>query len=270
MFFVCHCQDQYPIQPLLEQLKQQGIVYELRHEQDGQALWIEQAQWVEAVRKAYESYQQAMDHQKQHTLSVSNLKQLPITVAFIVVSLVVAFITQLGANGAEHFFIAQLQYYPRTWIAYSGVELVWHSISPIFLHFSIEHLAFNCLSLWYLGSVLERHLPKVGYLLMIVVLALVSNYSQLLVSGPLFGGLSGMVYGLIGFAFCYQKWIKPLGIANGFLYIAIAWMALGYTPFFAMVGLGNMANTAHLSGLLAGVIVFIISYVFLKKSAYEH
>lgn len=267
MYFVCRCLDEYPIQPLLEQLKQQGMGYELRQEQDAKELWVEQAQWVDAVRNAYQQYQRALDHQSQHTLTRENLKQLPITVLLIVVSLVVAFLTQLGEQGAEYFFIAQLQYYPRAWIAYSGADLIWHSISPVFLHFSIEHLVFNSLSLWYLGSVLERIVPKLGYAVLIVLLALISNYSQLLASGPLFGGLSGIVYGLIGFAFCYQKWIKPLGIANGFLYLAVGWMALGYTPFFAMVGLGNMANAAHLSGLLGGVVIFVISYVFLKKDS---
>lgn len=270
MPFACHCDDQYPIEPLLTELTQQGIGFEIKELHGKKELWLDDERYIDAVNQAYSAYKQAQQQQKQHTLSVSNVKQLPLTSSFIVMSLVVALITQLGDQFLDLFFIAQIQYYPRSWIPYSGFAAVWHSISPIFLHFGIEHLVFNSLSFWYLGSILERKMAFTGYLLLVLILALVSNYSQLWVSGPLFGGLSGVVYGLIGFAWLYQSMYRPLMIPKGLFYLAVGWVLLGFTPFFAAVGLGNMANTAHISGLLCGAVLFFPFYLFVKKSAYEY
>lgn len=265
MPFVCHCDEQYPIEPLLNELQQQNIAYEIKHIDGTRQLWLEDENYVEAVTRAYDAYKQANLQQKQHTLTLQNLKQLPVTTSLIMVSLVVALVTQLGEQWLDAFFIAQIQYYPRSWLPYSGVDLIWHSISPIFLHFGVEHLVFNSLSFWYLGSILERKLSILVYISIIVVLALVSNYSQLWMSGPLFGGLSGVVYGLIGFAAGYQFSYRPLMIPKALFYFAIGWIALGFTPIFAAVGLGNMANTAHVSGLLCGACLFVLFYAFVKK-----
>ena len=265
MLFACHFDERYPIEPLLNELTQQGIIYEIKQANGISELWLEDEQVIEPVRKAYEAYKQAQQQQKQHTLTIENLKQLPITTALILISLVVAFVTQLGEQFLDLFFIAQIQYYPRSWIPYTGIASVWHSISPIFLHFGIEHLIFNSLSCWYLGSILERKLSAISYLSLVIILALVSNYSQLWVSGPLFGGLSGVVYGLIGFAFVYQLFYRPLAIPKGLFYLAIGWILFGLTPVFAWIGLGNMANTAHVSGLICGAFLFLPFYLFVKK-----
>ncbi|MGK0445052.1 MAG: GlpG protein [Bermanella sp.] len=265
MPFACHCDDEYPIEPLLNELSQQGIGFEIKHNNGQRELWLDDGQYIDAVNQAYSRYKGAQLQQKQHTLTVENLKQLPITTSIIVISLLVALITQLGEQLLELFFIAQIQYYPRSWIPYSGLAAIWHSISPIFLHFGVEHLIFNSLSFWYLGSILERKMSLATYVLLILLLALVSNYSQLWVSGPLFGGLSGVVYGLIGFACCYQLFYRPLMIPKALFYLAIGWIVLGFTPFFAAIGLGNMANTAHVSGLLCGAVLFFPFYLFVKK-----
>ncbi|MGR6874620.1 rhomboid family intramembrane serine protease [Pseudomonas sp. HK3] len=265
MPFACHCDDQHPIEPLLHELNQQGIGYEVKQVNGTSELWLDDPQLIEPVIKAYNAYKNAQNQQKQHALSIQNLKQLPITTTFIVISLAVALLTQLGEQFLDFFFIAQMQYYPRGWIPYTGIANLWHSISPIFLHFGIEHLVFNSLSFWYLGSILERKLSFISYLTLVVCIALVSNYSQLFVSGPLFGGLSGVVYGLIGFAFVFQTFYRPLFIPNGLFYLAIGWILLGLTPFFALIGLGNMANTAHISGLICGAVLFLPFYLFVKK-----
>jgi len=270
MHFTCYCLEQFPIDPILNELKEKGIAFELREHEGQPALWLADPQLVVPVAQAYETYKTRIEQQKQHTLTVKNVKQLPITTFLIVASLLVALITQLGERNLEWFFIAQMQYYPRGWVAYSDLALIWHSISPIFLHFGVEHLVFNSLSCWYLGSVLERRLSMLTYMGLVIVLALISNYSQLWVSGPLFGGLSGVVYGLIGFALPYQICKQPLGIPKGLFYLAIGWLLLGYTPIFEAAGIGSMANAAHLSGMLAGVVLFFIGFIFSKKNHYGY
>lgn len=270
MYFAFQCEPDISIEPLLQELKQKGIPFEVREENGVNSLWLAQEELVEPVVKAYASYKGALNQQKQHTLNVVNIKQLPITFGLIVVSLLVAFVTDLGERFADGFFIAQIQYYPRGYIPYDGLLAVWHGITPIFLHFGVEHLVFNSLSCWYLGSVVERKMPVFAYGLLVIAIALISNYSQLWLSGPLFGGLAGVVYGLIGFAFCYQILLRDLMIPKGLFYLAIGWLLLGYTPIFQAIGLGSMANTAHLAGLLSGVALYFVYSIFLKKSHYGY
>jgi len=267
MHFACYCDPEFPIEPILQELKEKGIGFELRESEGQRSLWLADAEYVVPVTQAYDVYKQRVQQQKQHTLTIKNLKQLPITTALIVLSLFVALLTQLGEQNLDAFYIAQIQYYPRGWVPYSGVEAVWHSVSPIFLHFGVEHLVFNCLSCWYLGSILERKLSKFAFMCIAIMIAVISNYTQLWVSGPLFGGLSGVVYGFIGFAFVYQLFRATLGIPKGLFYLAIGWLLLGYTPIFEAVGLGSMANAAHLSGLLAGGVLFFIWSIFSKKES---
>jgi GlpG protein len=46
----------------------------------------------------------------------------------------------------------------------------------------------------------------------------------------------------------------------------IFWLALGYTGALELIGLGAIANTAHLAGLLSGLAFALISRVWLPKT----
>ena len=69
-------------------------------------------------------------------------------------------------------------------------------ISPIFLHFGLLHLVFNCLWLGLLGSKIEIQEGSI-HLLLIVLISAASNLSQYYWSGTVyFGGMSGVIYAL--------------------------------------------------------------------------
>jgi GlpG protein len=257
MYLACQCDPAVPIAPVLDQLEKQNIIFQLVDDNLPAELWVHDASLVDPVSQFYNDYRQQFTEQQKNSLTIKNLKNTPVTSVLLMVTLLVALVTQLGSQFNDWFYIAQIQYYPRSWFLYDGGQNIWRVISPIFLHFGIEHIIFNALSFWYLGSVLERKLGMLVFILLVVTLAAVSNVSQLLVSGPLFGGLSGVVYGFIGFAFLYQQFIENLSVPKGLLYVAIGWMLLGMTDILAVIGFGNMANTAHLSGLLTGFIAFI-------------
>jgi len=270
MYFACKCDPSVPLKPLLDQLEKQNIVFQLIEDNEQPEIWLEDSNLIKPVADFYVQY---LDRY-QNRLSIKNLKTTPVTTFLLLITFIAALMTQLGSQHIDVFLIAKMQYYPRDWFFYDGLINLWRFVSPIFLHFGVEHLIFNTLSFWYLGSILEKNIGKVGFLLFVLVTATISNLAQLLISGPLFGGLSGVVYGLIGFTFLYQKWIRNLNIPNGLLYFSIAWMALGLTDLLAVIGLGNMANTAHLSGLLVGFLLFIVYRIcillFIKKGrSYE-
>lgn len=252
-YFVFDCDPKYPVEPVLEQLKTQNIAFETTQEGDVIRLWVKDPKWVEPVAQFYRQY----CHQQDYKFSISNLFKTPVTTFLLVFAILVALFTQLGQQFTSYFFIADIQYYPRGWNFFEGEwQFLWRSFSPIFLHFSIEHLIFNSLMVWYIGSLLERNIGSIWFGILVFGCAAVSNYSQLLDSGPLFGGLSGVAYGLVVFAFLYQKQQRQLFIPKGMFTLAFVWMVLGFTQVLSLIGLGNMANVAHLSGALAGGFIY--------------
>jgi GlpG protein len=82
----------------------------------------------------------------------------------------------------------------------------WRLVTPAFLHFGWLHIVFNSLWLWELGGKVERVMGHMNMFGLFLVIATVSNASQFAFGGPgLFGGMSGVVYGLLGFS-----WVAPL------------------------------------------------------------
>ncbi|MCH8492910.1 MAG: rhomboid family intramembrane serine protease [Idiomarina sp.] len=133
----------------------------------------------------------------------------------------------------------------------------WRFVTPILLHFSATHLVFNLFWWWYLGGRIELRYGAATLALITIVTALVSNYAQWASSGPLFGGLSGVVYGLLGFVMIVT-WQKPTHSLSlpPFLYIfMIGWLLLGYTDILWV----NVANEAHALGLISGI---VLGFVF--------
>lgn len=126
----------------------------------------------------------------------------------------------------------------------------WRWITPALIHFSAVHLLFNCLWWWYLGGRLEHHESSVRLLGLFLFSALISNAAQFIVSGPLFGGLSGVVYALFGYFWVRGRQLPhgPLSLPGSLYAIMLLWMAFGFTGSFGP----PMANAAHLVGLIAG------------------
>lgn len=142
---------------------------------------------------------------------------------------------------------------------------IWRLVTPIFLHFGPLHLLFNMLMLRDLGSAVEIRRGSVRYLCLVLVLAAASNLGQyyfgsifkpeeqkVLKLNPLFGGMSGVLYGLFGYVWMKSKLAPEMGLymhSNTAFYM-IAWFFFCMTP-----ALGNVANMAHAVGLVLGVVI---------------
>lgn len=134
---------------------------------------------------------------------------------------------------------------------------VWRWFTPMLLHFGIVHLAFNAALLWELGRRVEGQLGSIRFLILVLVMAGVSNWAQYLWSpGATFGGFSGVDYGLLGFIVASSRlrpsskaWLLPQGFALGLL----GFLVLFSTGITASFGL-HIANAAHWGGLISGVV----------------
>ena len=127
---------------------------------------------------------------------------------------------------------------------------IWRLFTPIFIHFGILHLVFNMMWLRDLGSMVEDRKGTLFLAVFILVVAAASNLTQYLVSHPLFGGMSGVVYGLLGYIWMKGKFdpASRLFLHKSTVALMIFWF------FFCFTGLaGNVANGAHAGGLLVGI-----------------
>lgn len=152
--------------------------------------------------------------------------------------------------------ISQLIFTPRG-VPELSFSQPWRFITPILLHFSATHLVFNLFWWWYLGGRTELAYGSGILAIVTIITAIVSNYFQWATSGPLFGGLSGVVYGLLGFAMvvAWKKPSHPLSLPPFLLIFMIGWLLLGYTDILWV----NVANQAHAVGLISGIVLgFII------------
>ncbi|WP_162558426.1 rhomboid family intramembrane serine protease GlpG [Saliniradius amylolyticus] len=138
---------------------------------------------------------------------------------------------------------------------------LWRLGSPILLHFSPTHLIFNLFWWGLLGQRVERILGRPVLLLVLVLTAFISNYVQYLLSGANFGGLSGVVYGLMGFVW-WCGWLRPqlgLSLDKPLVGFMLIWLVLGYTDLLWV----NVANGAHTAGLISGC---LLAFIFCRRS----
>jgi GlpG protein len=131
---------------------------------------------------------------------------------------------------------------------------IWRLFTPIFVHMSVAHILFNMLWLQDLGSMIEGRQGTLTLALLVLVSAGVSNFAQYYVSGPFFGGMSGVVYALLGYVWIRGKFDPGSGV---FLHpstvmMMLAWFVLCYTPLLTPF-VGHVANSAHAAGLVVGM-----------------
>jgi len=137
----------------------------------------------------------------------------------------------------------------------------WRLISPIFLHFSFAHLAFNCLWIYILGEKIERIDGSLIFISLVIFTAISSNSLQFFWNGSsLFGGLSGVIYGLIGFCMIIEMDSSRdiYDIPPGLYMFMVIWMILGFLGILELFGFGSVANFAHLGGLVSGIIFAMV------------
>lgn len=138
----------------------------------------------------------------------------------------------------------------------------WRLLTPAFLHFGWLHIVFNGLWLWELGHRVELTLGSRVLLGLFLLVALLSNTAQHLFSGPgIFGGMSGVVYGLLGFSWVAGR-LRP---AWGFepprpiMLLMVGWLVVCLLGIVEVLGFGAIANAAHVGGLVAGAVLGLLA-----------
>ncbi|MFM2420563.1 MAG: hypothetical protein RL385_5286 [Pseudomonadota bacterium] len=137
-----------------------------------------------------------------------------------------------------------------TWLALPWLE-PWRFVTPVLIHFGVLHILFNALWLKDLGRVIEMVHGTRYLAVFVLVSGALSNVAQFeIVGSPLFGGLSGVVYGLLGLIWLSGK-LRPglgYGLPPHTVQLMLLWLALGF------IGNFGVANYCHLGGLVVGLL----------------
>tara|TARA_B100001540_G_scaffold313370_1_gene336171 strand:+ start:861 stop:1484 length:624 start_codon:yes stop_codon:yes gene_type:complete len=205
-------------------------------------------------------------------LKILNNIFLPVIVIAVVLSLLSNFGSLIAI--IEPFTFTKISISNQGFLSFSSAEQTylienqwWRLITPMFLHFSFAHLAFNCLWIYVLGEKIERVDGKLIFTLIIILTGVFSNLLQYFwTSSSLFGGLSGVIYGMLGYCLVmemesnYDKY----GLPPGLYLFMIAWLILGFLGILDLFGFGSVANFAHLGGMLSGL-MFAMIYKTLNR-----
>jgi len=184
------------------------------------------------------------------------LRAAPVSLALIALSVLGFLLVYLGPVS----WVSALTYNPFTLqggepaFAPQGGEY-WRLVTPVFLHFGWLHIVFNSLWCWELGRRIEQEIGPGNLVGLFLVIAAVSNFAQHLVTGPvLFGGLSGVVYGWLGFGAVAgrlnPRW-QGMAPAPPILLFMVGWLLVCLFGLVDVLGF-SVANAAHVGGLLSG------------------
>lgn len=144
----------------------------------------------------------------------------------------------------------------------SGFAEFWRVFTPSLLHFSAMHIIFNLLWWWYLGGKIENKLGLAPLLTLLLVAGTLPNIVQYFVAGPQFGGLSGVVYAVVGYTWIMGTKRPELGIGlpPAYMGFMLLWLVFGFTDMFGL----SIANGAHIGGLVVGLAQGLIDSKRLK------
>lgn len=261
--------DHVDTSELRQALWRHRIGHRITDEADGQLLWIADPRQLDALKVLVERWQQGeplvlqQPSQQPRTManSLAALKQVPVTALMIVISMAIfALIAVFGDQ-----LIVTLTIVP---IGISGGELVfgnltqtltsgqvWRLLSPAFLHFGWMHLIFNLMWVWYFGRQVEALQGSRTMLLLLVVAGIGANVAQYATGTVLFGGMSGVVYALLAHVWLMSRRVPRSGffVPQMLVVFMLGWMVFTMTDMAGSVGFGNVANEAHLGGLLVGL-----------------
>ena len=226
----------------------------------------EDRKYTKATRKAREKREQAAredEAARKRYFDRTNLFPRGIaalgkvTLTLIGLSLLFTFITVFGSNTLFLWFtVVPVEYqgdqvlYVPGWRGLMTWQ-IWRWLTPMFIHMGPIHLLFN---MWWtkdLGSALEQYLGRWKFVGLVLLISATSNIAQFLSQGPLFGGMSGVVYGLLAYIWIRSKldpfcglYLHPTTVT-----IMAIWFVLCLTGM-----MGPIANVAHAVGLGVGAL----------------
>jgi membrane associated rhomboid family serine protease len=138
----------------------------------------------------------------------------------------------------------------------------WRLFTAMFLHASLLHIAFNMFALWLFGSVVERSVGPLRYLLVYVASGLAGSAGALIATpNAVTVGASGAIFGLLG-ALLVLEYLQTGSFAGQAMGLIVINLALSFA-------IPNISIGGHIGGLVGGVIgMFGLALTRYKRPRY--
>ena len=257
----------------VELLRRLNVPHRVSEEAGEQVLWVPDAGTLVAdIGELYRQYPQgdptAQLPPGRELLASSRpsplmqVRSAPMTVAILLLCAIVAGVTLLGDNLDALSWLTFNDFrVSGNYVMFTPLDVSlaagqwWRIISPMLIHFGLLHLVMNALWFWELGRRIEVRQGRWTLLGLTLVFAAFSNYVQYFWSGPtLFGGLSGVLYALLGHCWIYRL-LAPgalYRLPRGTLGMMLIWLVVCMSGVVGLLGFGEIANGAHVGGLIVG------------------
>ncbi|MFT3929957.1 MAG: rhomboid family intramembrane serine protease [Spongiibacteraceae bacterium] len=249
---------------LSQYLWRHGMAHRVIEHEGRRILLVKRREQIDSVRELYARLRRGETLPENPVLPVPQnpwlvaLLRFPVTMTLIVLSCIGAAIGGLQLpimRWLTFFDYDQLGNYLVFDVSQGHY---WRLFTPMFLHFSLLHIAFNMVLLWFWGRKIEVTQSSRRLFAIVMLLAMSSNIAQAIVSGPSrFGGMSGVDFGLFGYCLAWT-WVFPhsiLKVEKPLVIMMLVSLVLGFINFSGALGMGATANVAHLSGLLFGILL---------------
>lgn len=183
----------------------------------------------------------------------------PLSTMLVVASVLVAWSTSLGDPSSGTLQALAIE----PWM--SGERFgqvmrgeIWRLWTPMFIHYGFFHLVFNMSWVLTLGPQIERNHGFATMLALVLVSQLAGAIPQYYATGPGFGGMSGVVYGLFGFVWMHARFgaSRRYVISDREAVLSIVWLVACGSGMF-----GPIANLGHAGGLVVGLAMGAPAYV---------
>ncbi len=260
--------------PLSQYLWRHGLAHRVIEREGRRMLLVKHREQIDPVRDLYarlrrgEALPETPALPVPHNALLIALLRFPVTMTLIVLSCI-------GA------IIGGLQLPVMRWLTFFDYDVlgnylvfdlsqghIWRLFTPMFLHFSLLHIAFNMVLLWFWGRKIEVTQSSRRMFAIVMLLAMLSNIAQAMFAGPSrFGGMSGVDFGLFGYCLAWT-WIFPhsiLKVEKPLVIMMFVSLALGFVNFSGALGMGATANVAHVSGLIFGVLLGLAMALIAKS-----
>ncbi len=264
-------------------LQRLGLPHRVSEESGEQVLWVPDEGLALRVRELYAEYPGGIAGAAQLPAAprfrlgrlLGGLRRQPVTALVLLASLAVALLSWFGDDlrvvsrlTFTDFQVAgEFAYFLPLDESLAGGQW-WRLVSPMLVHFGVLHLAMNSMWFWELGRRIEWRQGSLALLALTLLFSLVSNLAQYLFGGPsIFGGLSGVLYGLLGHCWLFQR-LAPCThyrLPPGVIGMMLVWLLVCLSGLIGALGFGAIANAAHVGGLLAGCLSGLLGGLLARR-----
>jgi len=236
-----------------------GLLVEWRAGGTTEAVRRDAAKLRQQQRREHELVEQRAIDPRQRWYTPAESGFGPVTVGLMIASVLVGMASDFG--DPTTMTIQNLSIEPWTSYRFLGHVRegeVWRLVTPMLIHFGVFHLGFNMLWLWRLGRQIEQQHGSAVMLAVVILSEVPGSLGQYWMTGPSFGGMSGVVYGAFGFVWMHARYDRrhTYVLDDRDSLLIMLWFVACATG-----GFGPIANVGHAGGLLAGLLLGLPPYV---------